>query len=315
MNAAPPTNCATGPSGLGNDDRSGITAIYDGIASGAAPPATPTAFSATSSLSTVTMAWTPASTGGAAQRFLIDAGQAPGNYNLGTITVNAPAVSTSVPGAPPGTYYVRVRAQNVLGTSAPSAERSVTVGACTPPGAPATFTATSDNQNVNLQWTAPTSGVVQGYQVIAGTTSGASNLAVLPFAASVTSLTGSVPFGRYFVRVLATNVCGAGPASPELILNVQPCTGAPSSPTGLSASVTAGVVTLTWNAPAGTAPTGYTLIAGRAPGAADVLVYPTGSTATSLVAPAPRGTYYVRVAASNACGVSGQSNEFVVVVP
>lgn len=316
MNAGPPATCAAGPIGLSSDDIAGITTIYEGIASGVAPPGPPSGMTATASLSTVGMSWTPAATGGAADRFLIDAGTAPGTYNIGTLVVTAPATSFAVGNVPTGTYYVRVRAQNALGTSGPSNEASVTVGACTPPGAPATFTATSNDQVVSLAWSPPPIGVVQGYQVVAGTASGLSNLAVLPLPGTTTALGGPVPYGQYFTRVHATNVCGVGPPSAEVLLNVQPCTAAPSAPTGLAGNVVGRMVGLGWAAPAaGPLPTGYTLQVGSNTGLSNILVYPTGTTATSLGAPAPPGTYYVRVAATNACGASAPSNEVVLIVP
>lgn len=315
MQAAPPGGCSAGASGLSADDRNGVTGIYQGIPSGGTPPATPTAFTVTSSLSVVTMNWTPASTGGQAQRYLIDAGTMPGNYNLGTIAVNAPATSTAVGGAPPGNYYLRLRAENALGTSAPTAERTLNVGNCMAPPPPASFTGSANGAVVNLQWSPPASGVVQGYQLAAGTVPGAANIAVLPFPASVTSLGAAVPYGTYYARVHATNVCGVSAPSAEVVLVVQPCAAAPQSPTGLVATVNGGVVTLNWTAPGGVAPTSYTIVAGSAPGAANILVYPTGTTATGLAAPAPSATYHIRVIATNPCGQSGASNEVVVVVP
>lgn len=315
MSAAPPPGCASGFRGLSADDRSGITSIYRGIPAGANPPNTPTAFTVTSSLSTVIMNWTPATTGGQAQRYLIDAGTAPGTYNLGTISVNAPATSFSAGPAGLGVYYLRLRAQNAIGTSAPTTERSVNVGNCTAPPAPASFTASANDRFVNLQWTPPASGVVQGYRVVAGSAPGLANLAVLSYPATVTSLGAPVAYGTYYVRVLATNVCGVSPPSNEVALVVQPCAAAPTAPAGLTGSQSGGIVTLTWTAPAGVAPTSYTVVAGRAPGAADIVVFSTGTTATGLAAPAPRGTYYVRVIATNACGESGASNEVRVDVP
>jgi hypothetical protein len=68
-------------------------------------------------------------------------------------------------------------------------------------------------------------------------------------------------------------------------------------------------------APAGPAPASYTLHVGSVPGGSDILVFSTGNAATTLGASAPPGTYYARVVAQNACGVSGVSNEIVVVVP
>ena len=315
MQASPPAGCTSGPSGLGADDLAGATAIYQGIPSGANPPNTPTAFTVTSALSTVTMNWTPAATGGQAQRYLIDAGTAPGIYNLGTFTINAPATSTAIGPAATGVYYTRLRAQNALGTSAPTAEQSVTVGTCTAPAAPASLTGTSNDAVVSLQWTPPPSNTVQGYQVVAGSAPGLANLAVLAYPATATTLVSSVPYGTYYVRVHATNICGVSPPSPEITLVVQPCAAAPAAPTGLVWSAAGGIVNLAWTAPPGTPPTSYTVVAGSTPGAADLVVYPTGTTGTGLATPAPAGTYYVRIIATNACGQSGASNEVAVVVP
>ncbi len=315
MQTAPPGNCSSGPRGLGADDVAGVTAIYEGIPAATSAPNTPTAFTVTSALSTVVMNWTPASTGGQAQRYLIDAGTAPATYNLGTIVVNAPATTISAGPAGIGTYYLRLRAQNALGTSAATSERSVTVGNCTAPPAPASLIGSSNDTVVNLQWTPPASGVVQGYQVVAGSAPGLANIAVLPFPATVTNLGGPVPYATYYVRVHATNVCGISPPSQEITLVVQPCAAPPSAPTGLVGSASGGIITLAWTGPTGISPTSYTVVAGSAPGAADIVVYPTGTTATGLAAPAPRGTYHVRVIATNACGQSGASNEVTVVVP
>lgn len=315
MNAGPPANCASGASGLGADDVSGITSIYRGIPSATAPPDTPTAFSATAQLSTATFAWTPATTGGAVQRFLIDAGTAPGTYNLGTVPVNAPTTSLSVGGVPAGTYYLRIKAQNALGTSAPTSERTLIVGGCTAPGAPPTFTGSANGQQVAMQWSAP-SGVVQGYRLIAGSAPGLSNLASVDLPAAPTAFAATAPFGTYYLRVHATNVCGVSPPSPEITLVVQPCSAAPSAPTGLAGSVVNRVVTLSWTAPAtGAAPSTYVLSAGSAAGASDITVYNTGNTLTSIASPAPPGRYFIRAAAANACGTSGASNEVQVVVP
>lgn len=315
MNAGPPANCASGASGLGADDVSGITSIYRGIPSATAPPDTPTAFSASAQLSTATFTWTPATTGGAVQRFLIDAGTAPGNYNLGTVPVTAPTTTLSVGGVPAGTYYLRIKAQNALGTSAPTAERTLVVGGCTVPSAPPTFTGSANGQQVAMQWTAP-GGIVQGYRLVAGTAPGLSNLASVDLPATPTSFAATAPFGTYYLRVHATNVCGVSAPSPELTLVVQRCSAAPAAPTGLTASVVNRVVTLSWTAPAsGAAPATYVLSAGSATGASDITIYNTGNTLTSLAAPAPPGRYFIRAAAANACGTSGPSNEVQVVVP
>jgi predicted phage tail protein len=302
---------------LSADDIAGITAIYQGIPSGPIAPNAPSALTATALLTTVNLSWTPATSGGPASRYLHDAGTASGVYNLGTILLNSAATTAAVGNVPPGTYFVRVRAQNAAGTSGPSPETQVTVGACAPPAAPGTLSGSASDQTVSLAWSAPASGVTQGYRLFVGSAPGLANLLVADYASSVTGLVApGIAYGTYFTRVAATNVCGVGPVSNELTLVVQPCAAAPQAPSGLHFSRTGSFVALAWSAPAaGPAPSSYTLVVGSQTGAADILVVPTGTTATSTGAFAPPGTYYVRVLAQNACGVSLASNEIVVVVP
>ena len=85
------------------------------------------------------------------------------------------------------------------------------------------------------------------------------------------------------------------------------CSGQPS---GLTNSVAGSTVTLNWSAPAGCAPSSYTIEAGSVAGASNIIVFDTGNSATSLVAPnVGDGVYFVRVRVGNAT-----SNETVVTV-
>lgn len=315
MEPNPRAACTTAAGGLTSDDLNGITTIYEGIPSATAPPNPPSAFTASSVLNTVALSWTPATTGGAVQQYLVDAGTASGIYNLGSATFPATVTTTSVPAVPAGVYYLRVRARNALGTSAPSVERAVTVGACTPPGPPGTLSGTATDTRVNLLWSAPTTGVAQGYRVLAGTAPGVANLGSTDYPATVTALAGTVPYGTYYVRVQALNVCGVSAPSNEVAVVVAPCTAAPQAPTGLTVVKNGTFLTFSWTAPAGTPPTSYTFAVGSAPGASNLVVSPTGTTSTSLAGNAPNGAYYVRVHAQNACGQSAPSNEIFVTVP
>ncbi len=315
MQAAPSGSCATAAATLSADDRAGIVSIYSGIASGPFPPNTPTNFTATAALSTVSLAWTPADAGGTAQRYLLDVGTAPGASNLGSVTYPGSTTSVAVAGVPAGTYYLRLRAQNAIGTSAASPERSVTVGACAAPGAPGTLTGTSNAALVNLQWSAPATGLAQGYRFSVGSGPGLSNLSVVDLPASPTALAGLAPYGTYFVRVQATNVCGASVPSNEIMLVVQPCTAAPLAPAGLTIAKSGTFLSISWTAPTGTPATSYTLAVGDAPGLSNLAVLATGTTSTTLAGNAPVGQYHVRVLAQNACGLSGPSNEVFIAVP
>lgn len=85
-----------------------------------APPA-PTALSVSLSGRDVTLDWHAV---GAAS-FVIDVGLAPGRTDL-TLPLGA-AFTATIPGAPPGVYYARVRGQSLLGFSRPSNEVSIVV--------------------------------------------------------------------------------------------------------------------------------------------------------------------------------------------
>jgi peptidyl-Asp metalloendopeptidase len=73
----------------------------------------------------VTLSWTPPVTASNPVTYIVDVGSAPGAVNV----LVAPVGSITAVGtpAPPGTYYVRVRAQNPCGTSLPSNEQIITV--------------------------------------------------------------------------------------------------------------------------------------------------------------------------------------------
>jgi hypothetical protein len=92
----------------------------------------------------------------------------------------------------------------------------------------------------------------------------------------------------------------------------------PGPPANLAVSVSPSSLIFSWAAPsAGGAPSSYRFEVGSASGLADLVpAFDTGNAALALPAPpAPLGTYYVRLRALNAGGVSGVSNEVRVVVP
>ncbi len=89
----------------------------------AGPPAAPSSFTATVNGSTVTMAWSVLV---GTTTTVIDAGYTPGATAV-SLSTAAPTGDLSVPAVPPNTYYVRARAVNACGSSAPSVERTIVV--------------------------------------------------------------------------------------------------------------------------------------------------------------------------------------------
>lgn len=91
--------------------------------------------------------------------------------------------------------------------------------------------------------------------------------------------------------------------------------GAPLPPTLQPASVSGNLVELAWAAsPAGGVPTSYQIQAGSGPGLANLAVLGVAAVPTLLQTSAPPGTYYVRIVAINAQGISAPSNEIIVTV-
>jgi hypothetical protein len=90
----------------------------------------------------------------------------------------------------------------------------------------------------------------------------------------------------------------------------------PGPPTNLTATAAGSSVTLWWTAPAlGGPPTTYIIEAGTTSGASNLATVPTGNLATTMTANGiPSATYFVRVRAANAVGVSGSSNEVMLTV-
>jgi hypothetical protein len=129
-----------------------------------------------------------------------------------TTTLPLPAAETfTYPNVPAGTYTFSVSASNAGGMSAPSNSVTLTFPSpCTgPPGAPTNLQAWSTGRTIFVAWGAPVSGAtVTGYTVhVSGAYVGS-------FAAAGRSLSGMAASGSYTLSVVATNPCGASPATP-----------------------------------------------------------------------------------------------------
>jgi hypothetical protein len=120
---------ATDPTGESAASNEVVVVVGGGTCQSA--PGAPTGLTGSSANLSVTLAWSAAS-GCAATGYVLHAGSAPGLSNLATLPVGNVLAFSAV--APAGTYYVRVAAVNTFGSSAPSNEVVLVVGAGPGPG-------------------------------------------------------------------------------------------------------------------------------------------------------------------------------------
>lgn len=294
----------------------GVLAFYvpdAGQASG--PPGPPTALQSSVSGTTLSLSWTPPATGGAPTGYTLIARTAPG----GPVLVALPLgnVTSFSVAAPNGTFVLSVAASNASGTGAESASVTVTVPqVVTAPGAPSGLAVSVAGSGATFTWSAPSSGGgPTGYTLVAGVTPGfAAPIASLPLPVAPTSLgIAGIPPGTYYVRLVASNSGGTGPASNEVSFTIA-APAPPAAPVLQTPQVVGSTVTLTWVAGVGAAPASYTLTAAMTPGGPPLVTVPLAGTSVTFGG-VPSGTYYLRLTASNAAGTSGPSNQVTLVVP
>jgi hypothetical protein len=202
----------------------------------------------------------------------------------------------------------RAHAINDAGYIVATGSRTVLL-APTAPVAPGGIAADVNGHLVQLAWN-HTPGAAE-YIVEAGSTPGASDFHRGSVGAQ-TSLTATVPNGRYYVSVRARTSAGSLSApSEEVVIDVAASPAVPPAPAGLTAAVTFNTVVLTWTASAGA--TDYIVEAGSVPGSANLYASSVGPQ-TQLTVAAPAGRYYVRVRARNPYGFSTPSQEVIVLV-
>jgi hypothetical protein len=186
------------------------------VSSTLGPPAPPTGFAAASAGTTVNLSvGLPA---GPLTGLVLAAGTGPGQTQAVMPLPLAP--TATIENVPPGTYYARVHALGPGGPSGPSNEVAIVVApaACLAPSLPA-VTATATGSTVAVSW-APVAGAA-GYILAASGTPGGSPMVSQPVAAGTTSVAyPGVPPGTYYVRVTATNPCGASATSADAVVTV-----------------------------------------------------------------------------------------------
>jgi subtilisin family serine protease len=271
------------------------------------PPGTPTI---TGAGNTVNINWTAPATGGAPTSYTVLARLTPGGAVVASLPVGN-VLGTSV-AAPNGTFHVTVRASNAMGPGLESAGVTFNVPiVAPPPGAPTGLNVVVSGNQATFTWTPPsTGGTATGYLLRASLSPSGPPIAQLPFPAPAGGVNvTNIPPGTFFVRLAATNAGGASPLSNEVMVVVA----IPGAPTLSPATVAAGQVSLSWAPGAGPAATSFVIRARLAPGGPVIASLPV--TGTSVVVPAPPGTYFVTVHGVNTVGVSPASNQITVVVP
>jgi hypothetical protein len=259
----------------------------------------------------VLIAWRPPENGGVASTYLLEAGLAPGSTAVSFAVVVPQFLAV---GAPPGRYFVRIRALNASGTGPASAEATLVIGGGGPlPDAPRAAQAWMIGSRLMMTWDEPEAGgAPTNYLVEAGTAPGLANLATIVSTRRAFTYT-PVPAGFYFLRVRAVNATGASAPSNDVMIVAGGASSPPRAPHQVGARAAGSTVTFTWSAPAGSV-TGYVLEAGSAPGLSNLAVADIGLVTTISFAQVPAGRYYVRIRAVNALGRSVASDEVVVSV-
>ena len=184
------------------------------VAGCVAPPLPPTALTTTISGTTLSLAWSPPLD--AVTSYVFSAGTASGLSDAATTTL--PGTQTSISGTVPGgTFFVRVQAANACGTSGPSGEVFMTMGAPDPlPVAPTNLAASVSGSTVSLTWTAP-AGPITGYVLEGGTALGLANIGTIQLGAVTSFAIPGAPPGSYALRVRAVTSAGSGAPSADVV--------------------------------------------------------------------------------------------------
>jgi hypothetical protein len=265
--------------------------------------------------SSVSFKWYPPLTGGTVVDYVLEAGVSPGTTFFAGSVGNSTFIT--VPDVGTGRYYVRVRARNGNGQSAPSNEVVVSVGCRWRPSRLSGLTATSKEGLVSLRWTDPDGCSGTKYNVTVGSVSGA----LQTLQTEENTATTLLPKGNYLARVVAEAETGTSdPSDLSFTVNGSTCV-APAFRTTLRLVVSGRRIGLFWSPldpdtakrDDAVAPVSYVLEAGTVAGGSDIGGLPMAR-ATQLVTDVPPGVYYARVRPTNACGGGVASNEVKIVV-
>jgi len=275
------------------------------------PPANPQTLTATPGNGQVILNWaTPASNGGSAiSGYDVYRGTTSGGEAL--LTRLGVVLAYTDTGLTNGqVYYYQVSALNAAGEGARSTEANAMPR--TVPGSPSITSATAENTQVILAWSAPASNgglAITGYNVYRGIRSGGETLlATLGMMLTYTS-TGLTSGQIYYFTVAAVNAMGTGANSTEA--SATPAT-VPTAPRFFMSTAGNDQVLLSWAAPAsngGSVITNYWIYQGNESNG-EILIATRGNMTTYTATGLTYGqVYYFKVAAVNPMGEGANSTE------
>lgn len=181
------------------------------------PPGPPTNLTVAVAGSTASFAWGAPASGGPVASYRLIAGATSGfTLPLGSLPLPASPASVAIPGIPPGTFYVRLVAENGGGASAASNEVAFTVAGPSAPAMPTLNAPTVAGTTVTLSW-APGSGGAAPTSYVLNVTGAV--VASAPLTGTSITVPG-VPSGTYFLRLTAVNGVGPSPPSAQVTLVV-----------------------------------------------------------------------------------------------
>ena len=277
-------------------------------------PDAPTGLAAVPGNGQVTLSWAaPASDGGSPVTGYDLYEGTTADFNGSAPLADVAGTAATVTGLVNGTtYYFKVTAVNGVGEGPGAETKAVPV---TVPDAPTGLAAVPGNGQVTLSWAAPASdggSPVTGYDLYVETTPGFTDKTPLAdVAGTAATVTGLVNGTTYYFKVTAVNGVGEGPGAETKAVPVT----VPDAPTGLAAVPGNGQVTLSWAAPAsdgGSPVTGYIIYQGTSPGGetgTPVNGPPVTATSYTVTGLTNGTTYYFKVVAVNAAGLSPPSEE------
>jgi len=194
----------------GGADNPSVAAIE--IVAPSSVPAAPTGLTASAGNGQVSLSWTASS---GATSYNVYRGTAAGAENATPIVTGLTGTGYTDSGLTNGTtYYYKVAAVNLAGTSAQSAEASAKPVVAVP-AAPTGLTANAGNAQVSLSWTA--SSGATSYSVYRGTSAGGESATAIVTGLTGTSYTntGLTNGTAYYYKVAAVNASGTSAQSNE----------------------------------------------------------------------------------------------------